>query len=70
MHADAIQPGQKVLLVDDVLASGGTMAACCELVEKSGGVVICCAFLMELLSLDGRKKLPDARVISLLEEAD
>lgn len=70
MHADAIQPGQKVLLVDDVLASGGTMAACCELVEKLGGVVIGCAFLMELLSLDGRKKLPDARVISLLEEAD
>ncbi len=70
MHADAIQPGQKVLLVDDVLATGGTMAACCALVEKLGGVVIGCAFLMELLFLDGRKKIADAQVISLLKEAD
>ena len=70
MHADAIQPGQKVLLVDDVLATGGTMGACCALVEKLGGVVIGCAFLMELLFLDGRKKIADAQVISLLKEAD
>ena len=70
MHADSIQPGQKVLLVDDVLATGGTMAACCKLVEEVGGVVIGCAFLMELLFLDGRKKLKDTRVISLLEESD
>ncbi|MGE4618599.1 MAG: adenine phosphoribosyltransferase [Planctomycetota bacterium] len=70
MQADAIQPGQKVLLVDDVLATGGTMAACCQLIEELGGVVIGCAFLMELLFLEGRNKLPDARVISLLKESD
>jgi adenine phosphoribosyltransferase len=70
MHADSIQPGQKVLMVDDVLATGGTMAACCELVEKMGGVVIGCAFLMELTFLGGRAKLPDAQVFHLLEEND
>ncbi len=70
IHADAVQPGQKVLMVDDVLATGGTMAACCQLVEKMGGVVIGCAFLMELTFLGGREKLPDSRVIHLLEETD
>jgi len=70
MHADSIQPGQKVLMVDDVLATGGTMAACCELVEKMGGVVIGCVFLMELTFLGGRAKLPDAQVFHLLEEND
>lgn len=70
MHTDAIQPGQKVLLVDDVLATGGTMAACCKLVEEVGGVIVGCAFLMELLFLEGRKKLKDSRVFSLLEESD
>ena len=70
MHTDVIQPGQKVLIVDDVLATGGTMEACCKLVEDVGGVVIGCAFLMELLFLDGRKKLKDAQIISLIEESD
>ena len=70
IHADAVQPGQKVLMVDDVLATGGTMAACCQLVEKMGGVVIGCVFLMELTFLGGREKLPDSRVIHLLEETD
>ncbi|MEC9477062.1 MAG: adenine phosphoribosyltransferase [Planctomycetota bacterium] len=70
MHTDTIQPGQKVLLVDDVLATGGTMAACCKLVEEVGGIVVGCAFLMELMFLDGRKNLRDASIISVLEESD
>ncbi len=68
MHSDSVSPGQKVLLVDDVLATGGTMAACCELIEKMGGVVVGCAFLMELSFLDGRSKLMDTRIFSILEE--
>src|SRR5262245_63773717 len=48
MHTDAIGPGKHVLLVDDVLATGGTMKAGCQLVEKAGGIVAGCAFLLEL----------------------
>jgi adenine phosphoribosyltransferase len=57
MHTDAIQPGARVLLVDDLLATGGTMAACCELVEKAGGNVVGIEVLIELAFLDGRKRL-------------
>ena len=57
IHADAIRPGQKVLMVDDLLATGGTMKACCELVEKLGGQIAAIAFLIELTELAGRKKL-------------
>lgn len=55
IHADAIKPGQRVLMVDDLLATGGTMRACCELVEKLGGHIIGCVFLIELLALRGRE---------------
>src|SRR5699024_2895877 len=57
MHKDAIKPGQRVLIVDDLLATGGTIGATIELVEKLGGVVVGCAFLIELSYLNGREKL-------------
>src|SRR6185436_2173070 len=55
MHADGVTPGGRVLLVDDVLATGGTMAAGCKLIEQAGGVVAGIAFLVELKFLEGRK---------------
>ncbi len=57
IHADAIKPGQKVLMVDDLLATGGTMAAACKLVEKLGGEIEGVAFVIELCFLSGREKL-------------
>ena len=57
MHEDAIRPGAKVLMVDDLLATGGTMAACCEMVEKAGGKIVGVEFLIELSFLKGRDKL-------------
>jgi adenine phosphoribosyltransferase len=57
MHADAIVKGQRVLVVDDLLATGGTMKACCDLVEKLGGKVVGCAALIELVGLKGRDRL-------------
>jgi adenine phosphoribosyltransferase len=58
MHADAIIKGQRVLIVDDLLATGGTMKACCDLVTKLGGTVAGIAVLIELHGLNGRAKLP------------
>ena len=57
MHADAIKPGQRVLIVDDLLATGGTVKATIEMVERLGGIVAGCAFLVELDGLNGRKAL-------------
>src|SRR5688500_1309009 len=57
MHADAIVRGQRVLVVDDVLATGGTMKACCDLVEQLGGEIVGVAVLSELTGLGGRKRL-------------
>ena len=67
MHKDAIEPGQKVLIIDDLLATGGTVAATIELVEKLGGEIIGTAFLIELTSLNGRSKLKDYQVMSLIQ---
>ena len=66
MHSDALQPGRRILVVDDVLATGGTMKACCDLVRNAGAEVVACAFLMELAFLDGRAKLDPTRSFSLL----
>lgn len=66
IHADAIQPGQNILMIDDLLATGGTMRAACNLVEKAGGKVAGIAFIIELDFLDGRSKLKDYEVMSLV----
>ncbi len=57
VHRDAIRPGERVLLVDDVLATGGTMAAACELIRNLGGEICGLSFLIELSDLGGRRKL-------------
>lgn len=66
IHADAIEPGQRVLIVDDVLATGGTAAAVARLVEKLGGTVVSVGFLIELDFLGGRSKLAGHDVFALL----
>lgn len=66
IHKDAIKPGQRVLIVDDLLATGGTVGATVELVEKLGGVVAGCAFLIELTYLNGRDKLKGYNVQALM----
>ncbi len=58
MHIDAIEPGDRVLIHDDVIATGGTAEATIRLVERAGGEVVGCAFLIELTGLQGRKRLP------------
>ncbi|WP_061840976.1 adenine phosphoribosyltransferase [Tetragenococcus halophilus] len=67
LHEDAIKPGQRVLVCDDLLATGGTVKATIDLVEKLGGVVIGCAFLIELLDLHGRDKIEDYEILTLLD---
>lgn len=57
IHTDAIKPGERVIIHDDVLATGGTAKALCELVERLGGEIVQCNFLMELSFLNGRDKL-------------
>jgi len=66
MHKDAVRKNQNVLMVDDLLATGGTMAACCKMVESLGGNVIGCAFLIELTFLNGRKNLNKYDIFSLI----
>jgi adenine phosphoribosyltransferase len=66
IHQDAIQPGQRVLIVDDVLATGGTAAAVASLVEQLGGAVAALSFVIELDFLDGRRKLGGRPIHSLL----
>lgn len=67
MHIDGIRPGQRVLIVDDLLATGGTVAACCEMVEKCNAVVCGCSFLIELGFLDGAARLAPHPVFSLIQ---
>jgi adenine phosphoribosyltransferase len=67
IHQDAVQPGERVLLVDDLLATGGTMDAACQLVETCRGTVAACAFVVELCFLPGRKRLQGRRVESLVQ---
>ncbi len=66
IHVDAIKQGERVLMVDDLLATGGTMQACIKLAEDSGANVVGCAFLLELDDLKGRDLLPGQDVFSLL----
>ena len=67
LHVDAVKPGDKVLLIDDLLATGGTMKAGCNLVDKLGGEVAGCGFVIEMAGLGGRDKLQDYDVRSLLK---
>jgi adenine phosphoribosyltransferase len=67
MHKDAIIPGQKVLIADDLLATGGTISATIELVKQLGGVIVGATFLIELTYLNGREKLGDTEIISLIQ---
>lgn len=66
IHADAIKPGQKCLIIDDLLATGGTVDATIKLIEEIGGVVVGCAFLIELEDLNGRDVLGNHEVLSLM----
>ncbi len=67
MHKDAIKPGQNILMVDDLLATGGTMAASCKLVESMEGNIVGCAFVIELTFLNGRKALQGYDIFSLIQ---
>lgn len=67
IHKDAINPGQRVLITDDLLATGGTIDATIKLVEQLGGVVAGIAFLIELTYLDGRNKLDGYDILTLME---
>jgi len=66
MHQDAIKKGEKVLLHDDLLATGGTAEAACKLIEQAGGVIVQISFLIELTFLKGREKLANYDVVSLI----
>ena len=66
MHKDSIKPGQKVVIIDDLIATGGTIEAITKLVEQLGGEVVKIVFLMELAGLDGRKKLAKYDVESVI----
>jgi len=70
MHADALAGGIRVLVHDDLLATGGTAAAVCKLVEELGAVVAGCAFLVELSFLDGRARLAPHEVLTVIEYTD
>ena len=66
MHKDSVKPGQKVVVVDDLIATGGTIEAACELIEELGGEVAKVVFLMELAGLNGREKLAKYDVASVV----
>jgi adenine phosphoribosyltransferase len=67
IHIDGVAPGQRVLLVDDLLATGGTIEACCKLVEKANATVAGCAFVIELADLGGKKRLNGYETFSLVK---
>lgn len=67
IHKDAIEPGQRVLIVDDLIATGGTAKAVAEVVEKMGGVVVGLAFMVELTALKGRAQLANHKIVSILK---
>jgi adenine phosphoribosyltransferase len=70
LHADAIADGARILVHDDLLATGGTAGALCELVEGLGGEVVGCAFLIELSFLDGRQRLAPREILTLIDYQD
>lgn len=66
VHSDALAPGHRVLLLDDVLATGGTMRACRDLVQSTGAELVACAFVIELAFLEGRARLEPCEVFGLI----
>ena len=67
MHADAIEPGEKVVIIDDLIATGGTIGAAVKLVKKLGGDILECGFVVELPDLKGREKIKDQNVFAMCE---
>jgi adenine phosphoribosyltransferase len=67
IHCDAFNPGDRVVVADDLLATGGTVAAVVEMIDEFGAEVVECAFLAELEFLNGRRRLPEGKVFSLLK---
>ncbi|MDX2244367.1 MAG: adenine phosphoribosyltransferase [Leptolyngbyaceae cyanobacterium bins.302] len=68
VHQDAVYPpGSKVLMVDDLIATGGTAGATAQLIQQAGGTLVGCAFVIELVDLKGREKLPNVPIITLVE---
>ncbi|MGB3755680.1 MAG: adenine phosphoribosyltransferase [Rivularia sp. (in: cyanobacteria)] len=67
VHQDALQPGSRVLIADDLIATGGTACATAELIQKVGCELVGFAFIIELQELQGRKKLPDVPIVTLVE---
>ncbi len=67
MHKDAVERGQRVLIADDLLATGGTIATCLDLVGQLGGEVVGAAFMIELSYLDGRSKMPGVDIFTLMQ---
>ena len=70
VHTDAVKAGQQVLMIDDLLATGGTMAAACDLVKELGAEVVACAFVIELCFLPGREVLKDYEIHTLFQVKD
>ncbi|MBR4163844.1 MAG: adenine phosphoribosyltransferase, partial [Solobacterium sp.] len=70
MHKDAVKPGQRVVIVDDLLATGGTCQAAIKMIEQLGGIVAGIAFVIELDGLDGRKNLEGQTVLALMNMSD
>ena len=68
IHKDAIEEGKNVVIIDDLLATGGTVSAACKLLKKAGANVVAAAFIIELIDLNGRKNLPsDIDVVSMIQ---
>jgi adenine phosphoribosyltransferase len=67
VHRDGFNPGQKILMIDDLLATGGTIDACCRLVERAGATVVGCGFLIELTKLGGAARVAPHEVFSLIK---
>jgi adenine phosphoribosyltransferase len=67
MHADAIEPGERVVIIDDLIATGGTIGAAVSLVEKLGGEILECGFVVELPDLKGRDKIKDQKIFAMCE---
>ena len=67
MHVDGVQPGQRILVMDDLLATGGTVEACCKLLQKQGAEIVSCAFLIDLTFLNGAQRIAPIDTFSLIQ---